>query len=60
MKIEPGPIVWRDNLGLRGLTSLAVTFDEANTTAAAQSIMERPTLVAPAASASGCPFHGTT
>ncbi|HKC24102.1 MAG TPA: cytochrome P450 [Thermoanaerobaculia bacterium] len=23
----PGPLVWRDNLGLRGLTSLPVTFD---------------------------------
>jgi pimeloyl-[acyl-carrier protein] synthase len=23
---EPGPLVWRQNLGLRGLTALPVTF----------------------------------
>ena len=50
MTIEPGPIVWRDNLGLRGLTSLPVTFDEVQTP------LETPTIVAP--SAGGCPFHG--
>jgi pimeloyl-[acyl-carrier protein] synthase len=54
LAIAPDPIVWRDNLGLRGLTSLQVTFDEV------QSNFENPTIVAPAASASGCPFHGAT
>ena len=51
MAIAPGPIVWRDNLGLRGLISLPVTFDEV------KSKFESPTMVAPAANASGCPFH---
>jgi len=53
MKIEQNPIIWRDNLGLRGLTSLQVTFDEA------QSNFESPAIVAPAVS-SGCPFHGAS
>src|SRR5947209_3969361 len=26
LKLEPGPITWRENLGLRGLTALPVTF----------------------------------
>jgi cytochrome P450 len=26
LQLEPGPLVWRNNLGLRGLTSLPVTF----------------------------------
>jgi pimeloyl-[acyl-carrier protein] synthase len=26
LALEPGPLVWRENLGLRGLTSLPVTF----------------------------------
>jgi hypothetical protein len=48
LEMEPGPVIWRDNLGLRGLMSLPVTFD----------------LPAPAVAArietvpSGCPFHG--
>src|SRR5712671_2723987 len=28
LALEPGPIVWRENLGLRGLTALRVTFSE--------------------------------
>jgi pimeloyl-[acyl-carrier protein] synthase len=56
MAVEPGPIVWRDNLGLRGLTSLPVTFDEAHSTEA-HSTTERPAMVSPTASATGCPFH---
>jgi len=51
LKLEPGPLVWRDNLGLRGLSSLPVTFTEA-----------RPVgqLPAPIAhTGSGCPFHGS-
>src|SRR6185436_19806681 len=54
MKITPGPIVWRDNLGLRGLTSLQVTFDSV------QSRFESPAIVTPVASATGCPFHGAS
>ena len=56
MATAPGPIVWRDNLGLRGLTSLQVTFDEVQSTSAT------PTMIAPTASASAgrCPFHGAT
>ena len=54
LAVEPGPLVWRDNLGLRGLTSLPVTFDET------QAPLESPAIIAPTASASGCPFHGTT
>jgi cytochrome P450 len=26
LKLKPGPLVWRENLGLRGLTSLSLTF----------------------------------
>ncbi len=26
LQLEPGPLTWRENLGLRGLTALAVTF----------------------------------
>jgi cytochrome P450 len=43
------PIVWRENLGLRGMTALHVTFDEVNS----------PTNIAPQidSRATGCPFH---
>jgi cytochrome P450 len=51
LALEPGPLVWRDNLGLRGLSSLPVTFAEM------QSTVETPVMVAPAASR--CPFHAT-
>ena len=51
LALEPGPLVWRDNLGLRGLTSLPVTFE------AVQSPVESPTMVAPSTSAGSCPFH---
>jgi cytochrome P450 len=51
LKLEPGPLVWRDNLGLRGLTSLPVTFVAAE---------PAPVAVAPVIEtmAGGCPFHG--
>lgn len=52
LKLEPGPLVWRDNLGLRGLTSLPVTFDEA------ESPIESSTLGG--TSAGACPFHKST
>lgn len=51
LRLEPGPLVWRDNLGLRGLTSLPVTFDEAKLTG------PRPASIELAGS--GCPFHGS-
>jgi cytochrome P450 len=51
LALETGDLVWRDNLGLRGLTSLPVTFE------VAQSALESPTIVAPSASAGSCPFH---
>src|SRR5437588_808197 len=45
-------IVWRDNLGLRGLTALQIIFDEvAPTSAVAPQISSRE---------SGCPFHRST
>jgi len=47
LTLKPGPLVWRDNLGLRGLTSLPVTF-----TQAAMSVEPPIEIVA-----SGCPFH---
>ncbi len=48
LALKAGPLVWRDNLGLRGLTSLPVTF-----TQAAASI-EPPIETIQR----GCPFHG--
>jgi cytochrome P450 len=53
MAITTSPIVWRDNLGLRGLTALQVTFDEV------QSKFESPTIGAAVANAGEgrCPFH---
>jgi len=34
LALEPGPLVWRTNLGLRGLTALPVTFQAATTASA--------------------------
>jgi len=47
LTLEPAPLVWRDNLGLRGLVSLPVTFNQA------------PVSVEPRIETiqSGCPFH---
>ena len=28
VRLEPGPLVWRTNLGLRGLTTLPVSFGD--------------------------------
>src|SRR5229473_2240977 len=49
LTLEPGPIVWRENLGLRGLTSLPVTFNEELS----------PALIAPPLERGegACPFH---
>ena len=51
LKLEPGPLVWRDNLGLRGLSALPVTFDQNLTVALAAAPVEQ--------TANGCPFHGS-
>ncbi|HSS21529.1 MAG TPA: cytochrome P450 [Pyrinomonadaceae bacterium] len=50
LRIEPGPTVWRDNLGLRGLTSLRVTFEERSAS------YDNTTPVPPQATGR-CPFH---
>src|SRR5438477_4986317 len=52
LTLEAGPIVWRENLGLRGLTSLRVKFDsvERNSTVAAPVEMKQL----------GCPYHGAS
>ena len=47
LALEPGlPLVWRENLGLRGLIALPVTFDE----------VVAPPPLAPRVE-TGCPFH---
>src|SRR5438477_12139440 len=50
LALEPGPIKWRENLGLRGLTALPVTFE----------VAEPATLpLNPIQSAEAvCPYHG--
>ena len=50
LELEPRPLVWRDNLGLRGLTSLPVTFSRALASVAVEAGFETIS--------SGCPFHG--
>jgi cytochrome P450 len=48
LALEPDqPLVWRENLGLRGLTALPITFDEI--TSAQSPVVPRIE--------SGCPFH---
>jgi pimeloyl-[acyl-carrier protein] synthase len=49
LELEPGPLVWRNNLGLRGLNSLLVTFSPPPAPAA----VEPPIVTA----GNGCPFH---
>jgi cytochrome P450 len=49
LALEPGPLVWRENLGLRGLTSLPVTFGKASPVAPAKQGVKQ--------SESSCPFH---
>src|SRR5713226_4499258 len=49
LTLEPGPIVWRENLGLRGLTSLRVSFNEQLAPPPIEPTVER--------SESECPFH---
>src|SRR5438105_1815473 len=52
LTLESGPIVWRENLGLRGLTSLRVKFD---------SIERNATVAAPVEFTQlGCPYHGAS
>ena len=50
LQLQPGTLVWRDNLGLRGLTTLPVTFSRALAPVALEAISETMP--------SGCPFHG--
>jgi cytochrome P450 len=50
LQLQPGTLVWRDNLGLRGLTTLPVTFSRALASVALEAISETMP--------SGCPFHG--
>jgi pimeloyl-[acyl-carrier protein] synthase len=49
LALEPGPLVWRDNLGLRGLISLPVTFGQALPVLAAEPRIE--------SAPDRCPFH---
>jgi pimeloyl-[acyl-carrier protein] synthase len=49
LMLEPLPLVWRDNLGLRGLVSLPVTFDRTEPVAVAPPAITR--------AESRCPFH---
>src|SRR5882672_3055092 len=49
LTLEPGAIIWRENLGLRGLTALRVTFNEELSTGLVAPVLERPE--------SACPFH---
>ena len=51
LKLEPGPLVWRDNLGLRGLISLPITFEKVHSPG------ESPAPIAH--TGNGCPFHGS-
>src|SRR6266566_9038009 len=50
LALDPGPLVWRENLGLRGLISLPVTFGQALPAIAAQRRIQNER--------GGCPFHG--
>jgi len=49
LRLEPGPLAWRENLGLRGLVSLPVTFDQQGLP-----ISSAPKMTSVE---SGCPFH---
>lgn len=49
LELQPGPLVWRENLGLRGLKSLPVTFRNRSPLRAAKSAVNK--------TENGCPFH---
>jgi len=49
LALESGPLVWRENLGLRGLTSLHVTFAKRSPVRIVKRGVEQ--------NRSGCPFH---
>ena len=49
LRLAPGPLVWRDNLGLRGLTSLPVTFSQGPASVSAGPGIKTI--------GTGCPFH---
>jgi pimeloyl-[acyl-carrier protein] synthase len=48
LKLDAGPLIWRDNLGLRGLESLSVTFTQAPAPRSVAPVLTTP---------NGCPFH---
>ncbi len=48
--LEPCPIVWRENLGLRGLTALPVTFEMAEPAMLSLNLIQSAEAV--------CPYHG--
>ena len=48
LKLAPGPLVWRENLGLRGLTALPITFRRTSPSSAAPINLNV---------SAGCPFH---
>jgi cytochrome P450 len=48
LKLDAGPLIWRDNLGLRGLESLSVTFTQAPVPRSVAPVLTIP---------NGCPFH---
>jgi hypothetical protein len=50
LALESGPVIWRENLGLRGLTALPVTFEVAETA------LLPPNPIQPREAA--CPYHG--
>lgn len=52
IKLETGPITWRENMGLRGLTELRVTFQGGASV--------RPPDPPVTHFKSGCPFHGAS
>ena len=49
LELKPGPLVWRENLGLRGLTSLPVTFRNRSPVRRVEPAVNK--------SENGCPFH---
>ena len=50
LALEPGPIIWRENLGLRGLTALSVTFEVAEPAILPLNPIQPREAV--------CPYHG--
>jgi cytochrome P450 len=49
LSIDAGPLVWRENLGLRGLTALPVSFKAVNSPAPPPPVVK--------SNGNGCPYH---